>query len=81
MEENGSGAAKPEPKTEPKPGAGQAGSMPASLDAHRSVEGPSFASSLILDLSHSGLHHLGEVLKIPTLKVSGAFLRVLGRHK
>ncbi|XP_032986509.1 leucine-rich repeat-containing protein 27 isoform X2 [Rhinolophus ferrumequinum] len=68
MEENGSGAAEPEPKTEPKPGAGQAGSMPASLDAHRSVEGPSFASSLILDLSHSGLHHLGEVLKIPTLK-------------
>lgn len=75
MEERGTGAA------EPKPGAGQAGSMPASLDAHRSVEGAIFASSLILDLSHSGLHHLGEVFKIPTLKVSGAFLRVLGRHK
>ncbi|XP_074194872.1 leucine-rich repeat-containing protein 27 isoform X5 [Rhinolophus sinicus] len=68
MEESGSGAAEPKPKTEPKPGAGQAGSMPASLDAHRSVEGAIFASSLILDLSHSGLHHLGEVFKIPTLK-------------
>ncbi|KAM5241138.1 leucine-rich repeat-containing protein 27 isoform 2-T2 [Hipposideros larvatus] len=66
MEENGTGAAEPEP--EPEPGAGQARSTPASPDAPRSVEGAIFASSPILDLSHSGLHHLGEGFKIPTLK-------------
>lgn len=92
MEENGPGAAEPEPgasqaqmeengpgAAEPQLDASEArGSSP---DAPRSVEGVILASLPILDLSHSGLHHLGEVFKIPTLKVSRAFLKVLGRHK
>lgn len=81
MEGTGPGTADPESD------AAQAGSPPAapSKDIPKSVPGAMFSSSPILDLSQSGLQHLGDVLKIPTLKVSGACLGVLCtdrcRHK
>nr|XP_019808703.1 PREDICTED: leucine-rich repeat-containing protein 27 isoform X4 [Bos indicus] len=45
----------------------QAGSKPASAsrDVHQGVI---FSSSAILDLSQSGLHHFGEIFKVPNLK-------------
>lgn len=51
--------------------AGQAGSKPASAsrDVHQGVI---FSSSAILDLSQSGLHHLGEIFTVPNLRVSGS---------
>ncbi|KAG5196136.1 hypothetical protein JEQ12_011772 [Ovis aries] len=47
--------------------AGQAGSKPASAsrDVHQGVL---FSSSATLDLSQSGLHHLGEIFKVPNLR-------------
>lgn len=62
---------------DPDSRAAQAGSMPAapSREVHKAVKGVIFSSSSILDLSQSGLHHLGEIFKIPNLKVSGSFLR------
>ena len=47
----------------------QAGSKPASAsrDVHQGVI---FSSSASLDLSQSGLHHFGEIFKVPNLKVS-----------
>ncbi|KAK1333402.1 hypothetical protein QTO34_005785 [Cnephaeus nilssonii] len=64
MEGTGPGTADPESD------AAQAGSPPAapSKDIPKSVPGAMFSSSPILDLSQSGLQHLGDVLKIPTLK-------------
>lgn len=57
----------------------QAGHPPAapSKDIPKSVQGAIFSSSPILDLSQRRLQHLGDILKIPTLKVSGACLGVL----
>lgn len=57
-------------------GAGQARSKPA-LPSRGAPEGVVFSSAPILDLSQSGLHHLGEIFKVPTLKVSGAFFWAL----
>uniref|UniRef100_A0A8D1JST5 Leucine rich repeat containing 27 n=1 Tax=Sus scrofa TaxID=9823 RepID=A0A8D1JST5_PIG len=48
-------------------GAGQARSKPA-LPSRGAPEGVVFSSAPILDLSQSGLHHLGEIFKVPTLK-------------
>ncbi|XP_016059606.1 PREDICTED: leucine-rich repeat-containing protein 27 [Miniopterus natalensis] len=64
MEGTGPGTADPER------GAAQAGSPPGSpsRDVHKSVAGVIFSSSPVLDLSQRGLHHLGDFLKIPTLK-------------
>lgn len=62
-------------------GAGQTRSLPAtpSKDVHKCVGGIIFSSSPILDLSESGLCHLEEVFRIPSLQVSGAApLAVLG---
>ncbi|XP_058400305.1 leucine-rich repeat-containing protein 27 isoform X4 [Diceros bicornis minor] len=55
---------------DPESLAGQARSTPASpsRDIHGGVKGVIFSSSPILDLSESGLHHLGEIFKIPALK-------------
>ncbi|XP_034519351.1 leucine-rich repeat-containing protein 27 isoform X2 [Ailuropoda melanoleuca] len=55
---------------DPDSRAAQAGSMPAapSREVHKAVKGVIFSSSSILDLSQSGLHHLGEIFKIPNLK-------------
>ncbi|XP_070488763.1 leucine-rich repeat-containing protein 27 isoform X1 [Equus przewalskii] len=55
---------------DPESIAGQARSTPASpsTDVHKGLKGVVFSSSPILDLSQSGLHHLGEIFKIPTLK-------------
>lgn len=57
----------------PESGAGQAGSKPASpsREAHEGVKGVILSSS-VLDLSHSGLHHLGAIFKVLNLGVSGA---------
>lgn len=54
-------------------GAGQTRSLPATprKDVHKCVGGI-FSSSPILDLSESGLCHLEEVFRIPSLQVSGA---------
>ncbi|XP_054441059.1 leucine-rich repeat-containing protein 27 [Pteronotus mesoamericanus] len=54
----------------PQGGAAQAGSPTASAceDGHTRVTGAIFSSSPILDLSRSGLQHLGDILQIPTLK-------------
>uniref|UniRef100_A0A8C3WVA9 Leucine rich repeat containing 27 n=1 Tax=Catagonus wagneri TaxID=51154 RepID=A0A8C3WVA9_9CETA len=51
----------------PEGSADQARSKPAppSADAHKGLV---FSASPILDLSQSGLHHLGEIFKAPTLK-------------
>ncbi|KAM5321350.1 leucine-rich repeat-containing protein 27 isoform 2-T3 [Glossophaga mutica] len=64
MEGTGSGAAAPESSAAP------AGSPPASpsKDSHGRVPGAIFSSLPVLDLSQNGLQHLGDVLKIPTLK-------------
>ncbi|XP_028005450.2 leucine-rich repeat-containing protein 27 isoform X2 [Eptesicus fuscus] len=64
MEGTGPGTADPESD------AAQAGNPPAapSKDIPKSVPGAMFSSSPVLDLSQSGLQHLGDVLKIPTLK-------------
>ncbi|XP_059517652.1 leucine-rich repeat-containing protein 27 [Myotis daubentonii] len=50
--------------------AAQAGHPPAapSKDIPKRVQGAIFSSSPILDLSQRGLQHLGDILKIPTLK-------------
>ena len=71
------GSRAPPEAADPDSGAGQVRSAPASpsKEAHEGVKGDIFSSSSILDLSQSGLHHLGEIFKIPNLKVSGAFLR------
>nr|KAF6425285.1 leucine rich repeat containing 27 [Molossus molossus] len=63
MEGTGSGAADVESRA-------QAGSPPASpsSDIHQGVREVVFSSSPVLDLSQRGLHHLGDILKIPTLK-------------
>lgn len=57
----------------PESGAGQARSKPASpsREAHEGVKGVILSSS-ILDLSQSGLHHLGEIFKVLNFIVSGA---------
>jgi len=62
---------------DPESDAGQVRSTPASpsKEVHKGVKGVILSSSSILDLSQSGLHHLGEIFKIPNLKVSGVFLR------
>lgn len=59
--------------------AAQAGHPPAapSKDITKSGLGVIFSSSPILDLSQRGLQHLGDILKIPTLKVSRVCLGVL----
>ncbi|XP_045424312.1 leucine-rich repeat-containing protein 27 isoform X1 [Lemur catta] len=51
-------------------GASQAGRLPASpsRDALEGIGETIFPSPSILDLSQSGLHHLGEAFKIPTLQ-------------
>uniref|UniRef100_A0A8I5MXJ1 Leucine rich repeat containing 27 n=1 Tax=Papio anubis TaxID=9555 RepID=A0A8I5MXJ1_PAPAN len=51
-------------------GAGQTRSLPAtpSKDVHKCVGGIIFSSSPILDLSESGLCHLEEVFRIPSLQ-------------
>ncbi|XP_066094985.1 leucine-rich repeat-containing protein 27 [Saccopteryx bilineata] len=61
-----SGAADPESES----GAAQAGSLPASSPRNipESVREVILSSSPILDLSQSGLHHLEDILKIPTLQ-------------
>ncbi|XP_048075100.1 leucine-rich repeat-containing protein 27 isoform X7 [Ursus arctos] len=50
--------------------AAQVRSTPAALsrEVHKAVKGVIFSSSSILDLSQSGLRHLGEIFKIPNLK-------------
>ncbi|XP_045665391.1 leucine-rich repeat-containing protein 27 isoform X2 [Ursus americanus] len=50
--------------------AAQVRSTPAapSREVHKAVKGVIFSSSSILDLSQSGLRHLGEIFKIPNLK-------------
>ncbi|XP_014442729.1 leucine-rich repeat-containing protein 27 isoform X2 [Tupaia chinensis] len=54
----------------PEEAADQARSLPAfpSKNVHKDVERITFASSQILDLSHSGLRHLGEISKTPNLQ-------------
>lgn len=78
MEGNSSHKA-PSGAADPENGAGEAPCTPASpsKDAHESVGGITFSSSPILDLSQSGLHHLGEIFKIPSVEVSGASLSAL----
>nr|XP_045735065.1 leucine-rich repeat-containing protein 27 isoform X4 [Mirounga angustirostris] len=55
---------------DPESDAGQVRSTPASpsKEVHKGVKGVIWSSSSILDLSQSGLHHLGEIFKIPNLK-------------
>ncbi|XP_077933067.1 leucine-rich repeat-containing protein 27 isoform X2 [Halichoerus grypus] len=55
---------------DPESDAGQVRSTPASpsKEVHKGVKGVILSSSSILDLSQSGLHHLGEIFKIPNLK-------------
>ncbi|XP_054359324.1 leucine-rich repeat-containing protein 27 isoform X2 [Pongo pygmaeus] len=56
--------------TDLEEGAGQTRSLPAtpSKDVHKGVGGIIFSSSLILDLSESGLCRLEEVFRIPSLQ-------------
>uniref|UniRef100_A0A8C9QMT0 Leucine rich repeat containing 27 n=1 Tax=Spermophilus dauricus TaxID=99837 RepID=A0A8C9QMT0_SPEDA len=51
-------------------GANGVSGLPASpsRDVHRIIEGIIFSPSPSLDLSQSGLHHMGEVFKIPNLQ-------------
>ncbi|XP_038435102.1 leucine-rich repeat-containing protein 27 isoform X2 [Canis lupus familiaris] len=64
------GSRAPPEAADPDSGAGHVRSAPASpsKEVHEGVKGPIFSSSSILDLSQSGLHHLGEIFKIPNLK-------------
>jgi hypothetical protein len=78
MEDSGAGAADLEAAGDPgdpEAGAGQVRSLSTSpcKDVHKDTKGTSFSSLGILDLSHSGLHHFGEVFKIPNLQVSARF--------
>lgn len=77
MEGTGAGAAASDGSVASESSAAPAGSPPASpsKDCQGRVPGAIFSSLPVLDLSQNGLQHLGDVLKIPTLKVSG---RVLG---
>ncbi|XP_073934131.1 leucine-rich repeat-containing protein 27 isoform X2 [Castor canadensis] len=73
MEDSGAGAADLEAAGDPgdpEAGAGQVRSLSTSpcKDVHKDTKGTSFSSLGILDLSHSGLHHFGEVFKIPNLQ-------------
>ncbi|XP_066210957.1 leucine-rich repeat-containing protein 27 isoform X2 [Saccopteryx leptura] len=71
MEGTSPGAADPASgAADTESGAAQAGSLPASSPRNipESVRKVIFSSSPILDLSQSGLHHLEDILKIPTLQ-------------
>ncbi|XP_035883355.1 leucine-rich repeat-containing protein 27 isoform X2 [Phyllostomus discolor] len=71
MEGTGAGAAAaPDSSAASESSAAPAGSPPASpsTDSPGKVPGILFSSLPVLDLSQNGLQHLGDVLKIPTLK-------------
>uniref|UniRef100_A0A8D2DEL7 Leucine-rich repeat protein SHOC-2 n=1 Tax=Sciurus vulgaris TaxID=55149 RepID=A0A8D2DEL7_SCIVU len=58
------------PAEDPEKGANGVSSLPASpsRDVHKIIEGIIFSPSTNLDLSQSGLRHVGEVFKIPSLQ-------------
>ncbi|XP_008058412.1 leucine-rich repeat-containing protein 27 isoform X1 [Carlito syrichta] len=60
----------PSGAADPEEGAGPPKSLPASpcKDVHKGIEGIFFSTSPVLDLSQSGLCHLGEVFRIPNLQ-------------
>ncbi|XP_072828248.1 leucine-rich repeat-containing protein 27 isoform X2 [Vicugna pacos] len=55
---------------DPESGVGHTRREPTSpaRDGHSRVQGVIFSSSPILDLSQRGLHHLGEIFNVPSLK-------------
>ncbi|XP_047409690.1 leucine-rich repeat-containing protein 27 isoform X3 [Sciurus carolinensis] len=58
------------PAEDPERGADRVSSLPASpsRDVHKIIEGIIFSPSTNLDLSQSGLRHVGEVFRIPNLQ-------------
>ncbi|XP_022355662.1 leucine-rich repeat-containing protein 27 isoform X2 [Enhydra lutris kenyoni] len=52
----------------PESGPARGTPAPPSREVHKGAQGLIFSSSSVLDLSQSGLHHLGEIFKIPSLE-------------
>ncbi|XP_047557517.1 leucine-rich repeat-containing protein 27 [Lutra lutra] len=52
----------------PESGPARGTPAPPSREVHKAAQGLIFSSSSVLDLSQSGLHHLGEIFKIPSLE-------------